>query len=186
MTRFIMRLMPERAIWLPEIREQIPHLEVVHDLTRSAMETFLRALSEAGDEPHVMLEDDIQLTSDFLAKIESVIVSHPENVIQFFSLRKTDLEKGSRWMSGRTFLMNQCIYLPAGYAAQIYSFYPVWPIRMKPLVLHGGTDTLVQHWLTVRREKYWLHVPSLVQHRVAKSMIDPRRSSKRQSVTFVP
>ncbi len=183
MTRFIMRLMPERAVWLPEIREQIPHLEVVHDLTRNEMETFLRALTEVGRDPIVMLEDDIQLTGDFRTNIEPVIAAHPKNVMQFFSLRKNDAEKGSRWMSGSTYLMNQCCYLPAGYAEQIYAYYPVWPSRRRD---GTGTDTIIANWLASRREKYWLHVPSLVQHRVAKSMIDPRRSSKRQSVTFVP
>jgi hypothetical protein len=48
----------------------------------------------------------------------------------------------------------------------------------------NGTDQMVCDFLKSRREKYWLHVPSLVDHRIAVSMIDPRRSSKRQSLTF--
>jgi hypothetical protein len=39
-------------------------------------------------------------------------------------------------------------------------------------------------WLATRGERYWLHVPSLVQHRVVPSVINRRRSSRRQSVTF--
>jgi hypothetical protein len=90
MTRFFLRLVPEREAWLPEMRKQIPQLEVVRDLTRDSNETFFLALMESEGEPAVHLEDDVQLTSDFLSKIEPVIAAHPDHVVQFFSLRKSD------------------------------------------------------------------------------------------------
>ena len=49
----------------------------------------------------------------------------------------------------------------------------------------NGTDAMVRDFLKDRKEKYWIHCPSLVDHRQGKSVIDPRRSSKRQSFTFV-
>lgn len=48
----------------------------------------------------------------------------------------------------------------------------------------SGLDLMVADWLKGRREKYWIHVPSLVQHRTLPSLIDSRRSTKRQSQTF--
>jgi hypothetical protein len=185
MTRFFLRLVPEREAWLPEMRKQIPQLEVVRDLTRDSNETFFLALMESEGEPAVHLEDDVQLTSDFLSKIEPVIAAHPDHVVQFFSLRKNDAELGPRWLAGRTFRMNQCFYLPAGYGDAIQAYYQRWPGRAKGHHLKGGGyDVLMADWLATRGERYWLHVPSLVQHRVVPSVINRRRSSRRQSVTF--
>lgn len=179
-----MRLVPERERWLPEIAAQIPQLELVCDVTRNPLDTFLLAMLTIGADAAVHVEDDIVLTSHFLEKIEAEISSRPNILQQFFSLRKTDTELGSRLMPGRTFCMAQCFYLPAGYAEAVYDYYPSWPGR----VVHGnsGSDLIVAGLLASRREKYWLHVPSLVQHRVARSAADPRRSSKRQSMSFRP
>jgi hypothetical protein len=181
MTRFILKLVPEREQWLGEIAAQIPQLEIVRDQTRNAMDTFMLALLTAGDDAAVHLEDDIELTGDFLAKIEPEIAQRPDRVIQFFSLRKNDAELGSREMPARSYLMNQCVYLPAGYAGELFAYQPGW---MRTHNDPNGCDLVVAHWLVERRERYWLHVPSLVQHRIARSVIDRRRSSKRQSPSF--
>ena len=176
-----MRLVPEREKWVPETMAQIPHLEIVRDLTRNSRDTFLRAMLEIGDDGAVQIEDDVILTSNFLAKIEPEIAKRPRMLQQFFSLRKKDAELGSRLMPGRTYLMLQCTYFPPGYASGIYDFYPRWQKRM--LNRHDA-DPLVRDFLIDRKAQYWLHVPSLVQHRIARSAIDKRRSSKRQSITF--
>ena len=51
-----------------------------------------------------------------------------------------------------------------------------------PIVMPGFPNASDED---LRKLAYWIHVPSLVQHRVAVSMIDSRRSSKRQSKTFI-
>lgn len=182
--RYILRIVPEREHWLPEIVAQIPHLEVVRDDgARSAMDTFLRSLLHSGDDGAVHLEDDAQLTSDFTTKIETAIAEHPDHLIQFYSRHQADLEKGSRWMAGSSFTNNQCYYLPPGYAEALYDFYPTWPFRKQD---PNGYDILMAHWLRDTHKRYWLHVPSLVQHRRTRSVIDRRRSSNRQSASFQP
>lgn len=178
--RYILRLVPEREQFVPEVLEQIPHLEIVRDQTRNSMDTMLRALLTTGDDPAVHLEDDIELTSDFRAKIEPEIERRPHELVQFFSRRKADREVGSRYEPGRTFLMTQCFYLPAGYAAALYDYYPRWDKRLR----YAAIDIIVADWLAMRREKYWIHVPSLVQHRPVKSAIG-HAGSNRQSATFV-
>ena len=176
-----MRLVPEREHWLPEILDQIPHLEIVRDHTRNARDSFLRNLLLVGDDAAVYLEDDIILTRDFTTKVEAVIAERPQHVINFFSLRD-DAAKGPRLMRGGSFSMNQCFYMPPGYASLLYDYHARWPER----TLHrAACDLFLGSWLKSRGESYWQHVPSLVQHRVARSVIDPRRSSKRQSRTFV-
>jgi hypothetical protein len=178
-----MRSVPERARWLPELQAQIPELEVVPDLTRNPVDTFMRLLMEIGSDAAVHIEDDVQLTGDFLSKIEAAIAERPAVLQQFFSLRKSDTELGSRWMPGRSYCMLQCTYLPPGYAEAIYDYYPLWPGRK---IHRSSCDLLIAGLLAERRERYWLYVPSLVQHRRVRSVIDPRRSSARQSVSFVP
>ena len=46
-------------------------------------------------------------------------------------------------------------------------------------------DYLVRDFLKDNKYKYWIYQPCLVQHMECKSVIDPRRSSKRQCINFV-
>jgi len=170
--------------WVKEMQEQIPHLEICTDTTRnkySAYATFLRCLEMGGNEPVVHLEDDAILCENFIEKIEAAIAQHPLNVIQFFSMRKDDLTIGSRWQAGAKYMMNQCFYSPKNFDALLLEYGKSWSrLEQHP----NGTDEMMADFLKERKARYWNHVPNLVDHRVAKSMIDPRRSSKRQSKTF--
>ena len=47
-----------------------------------------------------------------------------------------------------------------------------------------GYDIMMADFFKMHKVKYWNVVPNLVDHKVMKSRIDPRRSSKRQSFTF--
>ena len=175
--RYIVRTTPSQARWIDYLNNHISNLEVCMDTEQCAMHTWNKSLAMAGDDPHVNLEDDIILTNNFVEKIEAVIAERPNEVIQFFSMRQKDITVGSRY--DNSYLMAQCTYYPAGYAPQILSYE--WALlEQEPT----GLDLLVCHWLRSRKEKYWIHCPSLVEHRIAKSRIDTRRSSKRQSKTF--
>lgn len=177
--RIIVRAMPERVSFISYLREKLPTAEFCFDQKRDAMDTFVRAMEMAGDDPCLHMEEDVLLTQGFLDKVTAVIQSRPHEVIQFFSMRFADLNQGSRY-DGR-FIMAQCFYLPAGYSALIADFKQYWGgLQEHPT----GVDLMVNDFLRIRKEYYWIQVPNLVDHRVAKSMIDPRRSSKRQSKTF--
>jgi hypothetical protein len=166
---------------LDYLRGKLPALEVVFDTTRHSPDTFCAALKLAGTDPILLLEDDIVLTRDFLPKVEAVRRQLHRHVINFFSMRKADLSVGSRW--DRSYLMAQCTYYPPRYAASLLAFAPGWRAT-RPQDERGGSDTMVNAWLRAIRQPYWLSVPSLVQHRNAKSRLGPR-SSHRQSPTFV-
>lgn len=179
MTRIIVRAVPERAAFVEYLQRHLPDAEICHDQTRNAMDTFLRALDMAGGERCIHMEDDALLTQGFRDKAEAVIGQWPDRVIQFFSMRPADLAAGARW--DNSFLMGQCFYLPSGYSFAIRNFHKRW----KRAAQHPtGLDLMVSDYLKERKERYLIHVPSLVDHRVTKSVIDPRRSSKRQSKTF--
>ena len=197
MTRFVLRAVRSRQLFVDYLVERIPGLEIVWDQKQDAFETFRRALQHVGAEPAVHLEEDIVLTRDFCAKAEAVIALHPKHVIQFFSMRKADLAIGSRW--DRDFQMNQCHYFPAGFGQALLAYYPGWAARkLRSMAVDlsdtaarttalrkiQGYDEMMKEWFKVTKIDYWIHVPSLVDHRIARSAIDPRRSSKRQSLTF--
>lgn len=163
------------------LREQT-EATVVWDQQQDAMDTWMRMLDAAGDGPGIFLEDDIRLTENWREKIEAAIAERPGDVIQFFSMRKDDLTIGSRYDAGRNFSMNQCYYLPEGGARDLLEYAPTW------LAEHpespNAYDWVMRGWMQRDRRKYWIHVPSLVDHQAWPSVIDPRRSSGRKSKTF--
>lgn len=179
--KILIRAIQERIEYVEYLKKYLPDAEFVFDKNRNAMDTFLAAMSVAGGQPCLHMEDDIILTKDFKIKALKIIQSHENEVIQFFSMRKDDIEVGSRYDYGRNFMMNQCFYLPEGYSKAIKEFYEQWNRKEEHPT---GYDILMADWLKSRKEKYWIHVPSLVQHRQCKSLINPKRSAHRQSITF--
>lgn len=174
--------------WEPRRAAQARHLSevtdgtVVWDTTHHAFDTWRSVLTTIGNSAAIILEDDVIVCDDWRTKVEAVIREYPEVVIQFFSMRGDDLTVGSRWQAGRTFLMNQCYYLPEGAAKALLEYTQDWAQRHPEHPT--GYDVAMAEWLKVTKQKYWTHVPSLVQHQPWRSEINPRRPRNRQSRTF--
>lgn len=173
------------------LKAEIPNLEISYDdftdagkFVSTSFFNARKGWSIAGDEPAVFLEDDIILCDNFCSKIEAIIQERPNEVIQFFSMRKKDLTIGSRYENGSNFIMHQCYYLPRGMARKVYEYSFEFEDGCKHGEHIGPNDMVTQYYFKKNKIKYWLHVPSLVDHRQSRSIIDPRRSSKRQSLTF--
>lgn len=179
MTQIIIRAVPERAEFIDYLKGHLPQARWCMDQTRNAFDTFASALAMAGDSACVHMEEDAILTVGFQEKVDAEIALRPDRVIQFFSMRGADLTEGSRW--DRSFLAAVCFYLPAGYSRSLLDYAKTWAGRSQHPT---GLDLTVSDFLRARKEPYWITCPSLVQHRVARSVIDSRRSSKRQSKTF--
>ncbi len=179
--RFIIRAMSQRNECVGYLKQYLPDAEFLIDVPGNAMSGFLEAMWSAGKDAAVHMEDDIYLTKNFKEKAENVIEEHSDEVIQFFSMRQADIDKGSRYEPGRTFMMNQCFYLPAGYSKAILEYYPKWHQKE---IHPTGYDILIADFLKERKEKYFLSVPSLVDHRKGKSLINPKRSNARQAKVF--
>lgn len=166
---------------LGDFKAQIPNLFIVTDYHHDAMGNFLNALSYT-DEPFVLLEDDAELCNDFCSRIEAAIQTHPDQIINFFSLRKKDYEMGEPFaVRGGAYLGNVCVYFPAGYGVAIADFYKDWSGKVENPT---GNDLLVADWLKSKKLKYIQWFPHLVNHKVGKSLIDPRRSSQRTDKNF--
>lgn len=177
---YVIRAVREREQYVQEALKQIPDAVVYYDdKYHDAMRSYLHVCRDiVGDQPAVLLEDDIILTSNFREKCESVINRYPEILINFFSLSKK--HAAPYFNKGRQYCMNQCEYFPRGFGSKVARSYESWPLRdSEP----NAYDYLVRYAWGYNK-LYLVWVPSLVQHRSVKSVIDPKRSSKRQSITF--
>lgn len=177
---FIVRTTAVGGHDLREMIAEIPELIILVDHKHDAMGNFLNAVS-MFDGPCVHLEDDVILCNDFYAKITAIIEEHPNDVIQFFSMRKEDLTIGTRYIPGSRFMMNQCFYLPAGMGKEIAEFWKTSPRQQEA---GAPYDLLMADYFKAHKIKYLNWCPNLVDHEVCVSRIDKRRSSKRQSLTF--
>lgn len=155
---------------------------IVWDRAQDAFDTWQSVLKEAGTDAVVILEDDVELAPRWRIQVEKAVAVRPESVIQFFSMRQKDLTEGSRWEPGRTFMMNQCYYLPEGLAGELLEYSRTWLDRYPEEP--NAYDMTMAKYMQERGMKYWLHVPSLVQHEKWVSEIHSRRPRGRQSKTF--
>lgn len=155
--------------------------DIVWDRTKNIMDTFVSVLDEAGDDAALVLQDDVQLRDDWHPMATQAVEEHGEMLIQFFSIRASDVGRESYRNNASGYMMNQCYYLPPGMAADLAEYARAW-IEEHPG--HTGDDTCIQDYLKHRRMHYWHHVPSLVQHRTWPSATGKGRSTRRQSPTF--
>ena len=141
----------------------------------------MRGWTSFGDESRLILQDDIILTDNFLEKAIKVINKYPNTIITFFSMKGADQTEGTRYMQPSSYCMNQCYYLPTGYGKSIARFHKTWARKVEHPT---ADDYLMADFMKHYRLKYLISVPSLVQHREVKSVINPKRSIRRQSKTF--
>jgi len=185
-TRFIVQAIERRADVVAYLQKHIPQLEVAWDASGKCIGGFLQVLDRAGTDAFVLLEDDILLTKDFLPKIQQVIARKPDHLIQFHSRCGKDQTIGSRYKSGREFYNHQCVYFPAGIAPRILSF-SAQDIYMDFTSPRSFSDVLTQDFLYHHKLKYWVSIPSLVDHLPDVSSVDPRRAKsglRRQARVF--
>lgn len=153
---------------------------IVWDKEHSGYATFLDVMGTFGDEAGILLEDDIILCPQWKQKTEAVIEEHRDDVIRFFSYFPDDAELGPRWQSGKTYAQNQCVYYPAGVAADFVKYAAT---KRRSQFAEKYHDMMFARFLHSRRQPFWLHVPSLVQHMTIPSVVMTHRR-KRVSPTF--
>ncbi len=180
--RYIMRTCDGREDYASYLHKNIEELIEVKDTQKDPMGNFMRALEAAGDDSAIHFEDDAILTQNFKEKANEVISQRPEMVIQFFSMRKADVEIGSRVENGSGFLAAVCFYMPPKMSKGLRAYFPNWERWDEHPT---GLDLTVADFLKKTKQKYYIHCPNLADHRVGKSEIDSRRSTKRVSLTFI-
>tara|TARA_R110000803_G_scaffold204542_1_gene270650 strand:+ start:882 stop:1421 length:540 start_codon:yes stop_codon:yes gene_type:complete len=176
-----MRTCIGREDYAEYMHQQIPDLIELKDSDYDPMKNFMNALEAAENDEAIHFEDDAILVENFIAKANKVIKDNPNTVIQFFSMRKADLTVGSRLENGSTFLAAVCFYLPAKMSKGLRAYFPNWERWEEHPT---GLDLTIADYLKKTKQKYLIYCPNLADHRVGKSEIDSRRSSKRVSLTF--
>jgi len=176
--KIIMRTTLERDIFE---YDKIPGILYSKIEKHDAYENFQNALLMAGNDPALHLEDDIIFNSGFIVDVNKIIGEHKASVIQFFSMRGDDLTIGTRYINGARFIAALCFYLPIGMSADILNYSYTWERREEHPT---GSDLMVADYLKKEKIKYLNICPNLVDHKVAKSLINSKRSSKRVSLTF--
>jgi len=179
---YMVRCVPQRMKYVKVIQEQIPELIVFQDKDGCAMKSFIKALRLIGERRAILLEDDVLLTSNFKEKAHAVIEQYPDSIINFFT-GMSKLVTEAKWRAGSSFSCNPCTYYPKGYGTIIADYYDVWEGKIKHPT---GTDIIIADWLKSRKERWYMHYPSLVQHLPGISAIDPRRPRNRKCYTFEP
>lgn len=160
-----------RADTFDKLLSTFPHAIVI-ECDGHPMETFRRCLIE---EAHWHLEDDVILAPDFTIRAMALIDMHGEMIIRGFG---TGHHHGL--MAASSYLSNLCVWLPRGYGPAIAEFARTWNrLEEHPT----GFDLVIRDWLVSRRERYWLEMPSLVQHHAGPSLLGAR-SRYRTSPTF--
>ena len=162
---------------------ELKNFEVIEDIGYGAIPTFLKCL--CNDENDLLyLEDDVILCKDFENELEKVFSElGKDNLIQLFSLKKVITE--TTLMNGSTYCGNVGFFIPKEMRLELVKYFnEVWSKSQCYKDNPTAMDYLVRDFLKDNKYKYWLVVPNLIQHQEGKSVIDPRRSSKRQSLYF--
>lgn len=162
---------------------ELKNFEVIEDIGYGAIPTFLKCL--CNDENDLLyLEDDVILCKDFKNELEKVFSElGKDNLIQLFSLKKVITK--TTLMNGSTYCGNVGFFIPKEMRLELVKYFnEVWSKSQCFKDNPTAMDYLVRDFLKDNKYKYWLVVPNLIQHQEGKSVIDPRRSSKRQSLYF--
>lgn len=157
---------------------------VIKDEGYGAVPTFIKCLCN-DDNDLVYLEDDVIICRDFTKHLNMLFRTlGRDTLIQLFSLKKTVI--GTKLMNGSTYCGNVGFFIPKEMRLELVKYFnEVWSKSQCYKDNPTAMDYLVRDFLKDNKYKYWLVVPNLVQHQVGKSVIDPRRSSKRQSKYFI-
>lgn len=176
--KIIVRKMPEMVL-----DKSFKQIEGMYETCYNgkAMETFMKSIELSVEDDCLNMEDDIILCKDFLNEVNKVIEKHPNKVISFFTLKNVEETKE---MSGRTFCMNQCVYMPKWFNKLLKEYYNVWIKSKRGIENPTGYDYMMADLLSKVKENYILSIPCLVQHIEMKSRINSKRSSKRQTKRF--
>lgn len=154
--------------------------DVILDEKRNAFDTWQRMLLSSDNESCVFMEDDIILCDDFIEDIENAISENPYDIITFFTLKNVT---ETQYLKGRTFVMNQCYYIPQGMIYELHEFSKEWLKTERGLAHPTGYDYCMADYMNYQKLDYLVWVPNLVQHKAEKSRLG-NRSSKRQTKLF--
>lgn len=151
---------------------------------------LVTAALENGREWVMFVEDDAWPAPSFGTAAIGAI-KHADaasaQAVSMFSRSKRDLEivaaepNGFRWQAPSSFCGSLCVAVRAGTLVGMPAWAPSWYLD-HPEHEHAS-DLLLGAWLSKRKARMLVRVPSLVQHRRGKSTLQ-NHNGARQSATF--
>ena len=160
------------------------NLSIIQDNGIGAVNTFIKIMDNDTDDL-MYFEDDVTLCKNFIIEMNKAFHKVGcDKIIQFFTLKKSlndiELKRGS------TYCQNQCFFIPAKLRKELVEYYnTIWHTSICFRDNPTAMDYLIRDFLKDNKYKYWIYIPNLVQHIIGKSVIDSRRSSKRQSIYYI-
>src|SRR5699024_4093605 len=152
--------------------------DIVWDRTKNIMDTFVSVLDEAGDDAALVVQDDVQLRDDWHPMATQAVEEHGEMLIQFFSIRASDVGRESYRNNASGYMMNQCYYLPRAMAAEAAeAARPSIEVHPGPT----GSDACIQYCIRHARMHSSHRGPSMLQHRTSPPHTGKERSPQHDS-----
>lgn len=142
--------------------------EEILDTEHLYVKSFINALYKINDYNAVLMEDDIEVCSNFQEEIEKVINRYPENVINFFS-------KPERYFTTHfsdLFVYNQCTYFPKGFAKKLANRMMKFYLDERKYPKRQRYGQLLSIALIELHIPHLIYRPCLVQHIDGKSTFD--------------
>lgn len=188
-------MLPRRAAFVEALLKQIKNecpgavlLICPHEDGTPARVDFPRALSNAADmgRPWVLqLEDDVVLCPGF-GQLALNDIPNEADVVTLFSRSRRDLEwldagQPYRKLNPSGFSMSQGFFIRSELASGVELYAPGWYDRHPQH--NRAADLLLGAYLSSRRARVFVRVPSLVQHRPGPSTL-PGHHGARQSESY--
>jgi GR25 family glycosyltransferase involved in LPS biosynthesis len=157
----------------------------------SPLRTAKRAWAAVGSDVthHLVLQDDVVLSTDFLTHLPAIVARLPEHGIALYvnrgSLRNAYLARrsaavGSPWsrLSGFEYLPTLGFLLPAQHARQLAAFLATYPDEFR------DDDEIVALFCRTQEIPVVASVPNLIEHGNHPSIAGNGEHGERRSVVF--
>jgi hypothetical protein len=170
----------QHAPWIPERRVnvavmlgEVPGAEVIRDFGDGFWPTRRRAWYSPGGTHRLVMDDDLQLSRNFLSGLREIISLRPRDIISLFTVRRGALDapaQGSHWCVSWDGLCGAAIVMPTDL---VWDFLRWEEKHVSPNYLHD--DTRIVQWALHANDpplRTYTPVPCLVQHLDIPSLID--------------
>ena len=165
--KYFVRTTGERK--LDESLNQIEY-KLLIDTEHKSIESFIAQLKYISNFNAVLLEDDVILCRDFKNKIEKVIETYPNDIINFYT--KPLIYFTTQY--SMNFSYNQCTYYPKGISDKIADKM----IEVYDPNKSFGYDVLEFSALSKLKLPHLQYRPCLVQHNDKNSLISQSHESR--------
>lgn len=182
----IIQSVPERQSNVDIMLKKVPNAVVIRDNNKIGnMPTFLSSL-KLHQGYTLRLQDDIIIPngfSDYLEKIENHMRENDLHVVSLFSMKRNELDgyyKGGHGIYPyRNFIAMLAVVFSPLATEKMKEYVPITEDEKK------HDDIFVRECFKKNKIKTYVHLPSLVQHRIdIKSMVGHPQSITRTSNTF--